>query len=553
MSRSAALERPRKDEQQQPVDQQLQNKLVAKFGARLMKDGFTAVPVLVQRYYRQVPGNALHDREGQPVCEISHMTPTEYAIMVDIWSWWWQADITPWPSVPQIAAHVGKSVRQVQRYISRMQDKGFLICLTQYNSEGKQLSNRYDFTPFLERLVALLEGLGELEKPSQDISEGDNSDRETVTPPSGGRVTFLTPKTDEFESDPYETNDSTIRGGSAATQKGRVLGESESCSHIAQGAIRNEATIGTVGTDETRAGRNRTSNPPSAEKETGRAERAKDVKEDKTVERRRESSGEAAARAAGIPLEHWRVLNGSTPQRKEGDQSLKLPSRIEERLAEYETLFSDRKPKSTYTQMARLYHSLHERGLDDYIFLDILHYARVKTQMADVTKTRMGYFCSVVRDRVALKHNELDEEEQQLAALGGQGEQETSREAYQPDDAPAGLQSEEPLPGSDASANVPSRGNSRPTETEQCAQPAPRAIVSNDPALGWKSYEAALWWAERLRDHLSCTQYRYEVLPTEHGQWGFVFTERGNTTDEWIFLTSQEGKPYLEKGSSIRV
>jgi hypothetical protein len=86
--------------------------------------------------------------------------------------------------------------------------------------------------------------------------------------------------------------------------------------------------------------------------------------------------------------------------------------------------------------MARLYHSLHERGLDDYIFLDILHYARVKTQMADVTKTRMGYFCSVVRDRVALKHNELDEEEQQLAALRGQGEQETSREAYQPGDAP---------------------------------------------------------------------------------------------------------------------
>lgn len=196
--------------------------------------------------------------------------------------------------------------------------------------------------------------------------------------------------------------------------------------------------------------------------------------------------------------------------------------------------------------MARLYHSLHERGLDDYIFLDILHYARVKTQMADVTKTRMGYFCSVVRDRVALKHNGLDEEEQQLAALRGQGEQETSREAYQPGDAPTGLQNGKPLPGSDAVANVPSHGNSASTEIEQRAQPLQREIVSNDPAFGWKSYEAALWWAERLRDHLGCALYRYEVLPTEHGHWGFVFTERGNTTDEWIFLTNLEVMPYLK-------
>lgn len=70
--------------------------------------------------------------------------------------------------------------------------------------------------------------------------------------------------------------------------------------------------------------------------------------------------------------------------------------------------------------------------------------------------------------------------------------------------------------------------------------------MSNDPVLGWKTHESASWWAERLCDHLGSTQYRYEILPTEHDRWGFVLTERGNATDEWMFLTRGEVEPYLK-------
>ena len=40
-----------------PIDPKLQSKLAAKFGPELMRLGFTALPVLVQRHYRYVPGN----------------------------------------------------------------------------------------------------------------------------------------------------------------------------------------------------------------------------------------------------------------------------------------------------------------------------------------------------------------------------------------------------------------------------------------------------------------------------------------------------------------
>jgi len=48
-------------DQQPPIDPKLQNKLITKFGKVLMKQGFTALPQLVQRYYRYVPGNPLYE------------------------------------------------------------------------------------------------------------------------------------------------------------------------------------------------------------------------------------------------------------------------------------------------------------------------------------------------------------------------------------------------------------------------------------------------------------------------------------------------------------
>src|SRR5579885_1475668 len=166
---------------QPAVDPALTSKLTAKFGKRLLKEGFTGVPVLVQKYYRQVPGNPRYDAENNLICEESHMTPTEYAIMTDVWSHWWSGDSLPWPSVSDIAEHLGKSVRQVRRYLKRMQESGWVLTIAQNNHEGRQLSNRYDFTPFLRKLIDYLESIGVLEKPTQEGGESDTFTRERVT------------------------------------------------------------------------------------------------------------------------------------------------------------------------------------------------------------------------------------------------------------------------------------------------------------------------------------------------------------------------------------
>jgi hypothetical protein len=154
--------------------------------------------------------------------ELTTMTPTEYAIMTGIWSWWWTHESDPWPSVEQICSHVGKSERQVRRYLSRLREKGFMVSVSQHGSDGKQLSNRYDFTPFLRRLIGFLDTLETTvgEEPLQ--REKDRSDRERRTDLSGRGCQIRHPKQDEAESETSKTEkeDSKRRSRSLETKSG---------------------------------------------------------------------------------------------------------------------------------------------------------------------------------------------------------------------------------------------------------------------------------------------------------------------------------------------
>jgi DNA-binding Lrp family transcriptional regulator len=194
--------------QRPAIDEELQSRLVSKFGSQILREGFTAVPVTIQRNYRYVPGNpddiGIDEKTGEILTKATYMTPTEFNVMTDIWTYWWKPGDQPWPSIPQIAKHLNKSEKTIQRYIKRLQEKGFMLAFTQYNAQGKQLSNRYDFSPFLQKFLDYLNSVKPLEKPIDTHTGGDTFGRERVTQMSGGRVTLVSPKTDKSEIDSFE-------------------------------------------------------------------------------------------------------------------------------------------------------------------------------------------------------------------------------------------------------------------------------------------------------------------------------------------------------------
>lgn len=61
----------------------------------------------------------------------------------------------PYPSLGLVAARMGVSLRQVQRYEASLVKKGYLSVYARMSHDRGQLSNEYNFTPLIERILAL--------------------------------------------------------------------------------------------------------------------------------------------------------------------------------------------------------------------------------------------------------------------------------------------------------------------------------------------------------------------------------------------------------------
>lgn len=520
--------------QESAVDPNLTSKLVAKFGKKLMKEGFTGVPVLVQRYYRQVPGNARWDYdyefdqetrtwnkiEGSRrlICEESHMTPTEYSIMADIWSYWWRGDSQPWPAIPDVAEHVGKSIRQVKRYLQRMQESGWMLQIAQYNREGKQISNRYDFSPFLRKLVDYLESIGVLPKPEQATGEGVIS-----TPVRGSdlprrRGSDLPPKSDNFEEDSPNVDESTIRDGA----KGSVLpNPNPAYSHMGRGTIGNET--GTNSSDIDNNEENEQSNHENSQG-NGRPARAKDVEADKNGGKA--SKLEKMAASMGVAWEAVEQMEAwlkacprpeTAPTLQIGPDMVPLGGLMTRWSRE---LGDSAHSKSNCTQVTKIYQFATAHGLIDEEFgscLSRTYEITHKRYKAGELDAPLAFFFRTLK---------LD----MLATLAVCGVREVPTSA----------------PEADASAEeeLIEQGG-RANHDEQVAAEAEELVemfVTNDPAVGFSSQDITFWWADRLLNGVDPERrlYRYQVYPTNAGRWGFVVFSKENAEDTWTYLSHHE-------------
>ena len=106
-----------------------------KWSAKVMKLGYTPLPNLLLR--------------GQAKMKLS---PVHFNIVAQLLLHWWDADTYPFLSKETIATRIGKSPRQVQRYLTQLEKKGYLKRLPRYLGKKAQTSNAYS----LDGLVAKL-------------------------------------------------------------------------------------------------------------------------------------------------------------------------------------------------------------------------------------------------------------------------------------------------------------------------------------------------------------------------------------------------------------
>jgi hypothetical protein len=133
-----------------------------KWTAQVMKLGFTPLPSLLLRAQARLGLN-----------------PEQLNVLLQIVEHWWEADKLPFPSKDTLARRMGKSARQVQRYLTQLEAGGFISRIERFNGRKAQVSNSYDLRGLVAKLVAI-------EPEFQKIAEQHRLRRKKVETASGG-------------------------------------------------------------------------------------------------------------------------------------------------------------------------------------------------------------------------------------------------------------------------------------------------------------------------------------------------------------------------------
>ncbi len=123
------------------TDEQIDWRLVHRYGAQLLTGGYTALPTYAWVYYARLG-----------------VSEAEFVYLQQLCTYWWSTR-DPFPGDAAIAARMGKTVRCIQGYSRSLVAKGLLHIQAQYSARGRQQSNAYDLRPFF----AAVEGLARLD------------------------------------------------------------------------------------------------------------------------------------------------------------------------------------------------------------------------------------------------------------------------------------------------------------------------------------------------------------------------------------------------------
>jgi predicted transcriptional regulator len=120
----------------------------------------------LDKNYAVVPSVLLRNLPGLGVRAL------ELAVLVMLIDFWWKPADMPWPAKAKLAQMLGVSEKTIQRAIKRLIDRGLIKSEARYRSHGGQTSNRYDLTPLVERLEAVVKDIKEAEAKAAQEKAG---------------------------------------------------------------------------------------------------------------------------------------------------------------------------------------------------------------------------------------------------------------------------------------------------------------------------------------------------------------------------------------------
>jgi hypothetical protein len=121
-----------------PVKKEGQQASAKKWGKAVLGLGFCVIPSLLLRAQARLG-----------------LSPVQLAILLHIIDHWWFAEQLPFPSKASIASRCSLSTRQVQRYLSELEERGYIKRITRFVDHKGQQSNYYDLSGLVAQLKKL--------------------------------------------------------------------------------------------------------------------------------------------------------------------------------------------------------------------------------------------------------------------------------------------------------------------------------------------------------------------------------------------------------------
>lgn len=109
-----------------------------KWGTKVMEQGFCMIPSLLLRAQRRL-----------------HLNPSQLSVLLQIIDHWWDAARKPYPSKKELSSRLGISERQVQRYITDLENEGLLRRQERYGEHGGRQTNIYDLQGLVDKLAEI--------------------------------------------------------------------------------------------------------------------------------------------------------------------------------------------------------------------------------------------------------------------------------------------------------------------------------------------------------------------------------------------------------------
>lgn len=146
---------------QMPVREKTERESEKKWGQGVMDLGYSTIPSLIFKAQARLGLSAV-----------------QLALLMHLVDYWWKRAQMPFPSKATLAERMNLGPRQIQRYLTELEDAGFIKRVERYAGHKGQQSNEYN-------LIGLVKKLQKLEPEFREVKENAKEEAKSVVKRGG--------------------------------------------------------------------------------------------------------------------------------------------------------------------------------------------------------------------------------------------------------------------------------------------------------------------------------------------------------------------------------